>query len=164
MKHGLLALTLVVAGLLPPAHAQSSTAQKAPIGVPADAQLFNGKWYRVYFEKVAWHRAKEKCGALSGQLAVVPDAATWEFIKRLTPATIWLGATDEEVAGVWKWLDGTPWRFTAWLKGLPNNQGGKEHYLSVLTFKGERGWNDAVKEGNTPRREVSGYICEWKTK
>ncbi|OYW27236.1 MAG: hypothetical protein B7Z47_06850, partial [Chthoniobacter sp. 12-60-6] len=63
------------------APAQSPKAPKPPIGVPAAAKLFNGKWYHVYLEKVDWARAKAKCQAAGGQLVVIPDAATWDFVK-----------------------------------------------------------------------------------
>jgi len=93
--------------LSPLLYGQSPTPTKPPVGIPADATLFNGKWYRVYIERVPWTRAKEKCKGLGGQLAVVPDEQTWDFLKSRSPAALWLGGTDEETEGVWKWVDGT---------------------------------------------------------
>jgi hypothetical protein len=127
--------------------------QKPPIGVPSDAKWFNGKWYHVYLEQVTWERAKEKCAAAKGQLAVVPDAATWDFIKRLSPGRIWLGATDEHSEGIWKWVDGTPMTFKAWSKHEPNNYRGREHYLVAI----DESWNDLARDSPTV-----GFICEWK--
>lgn len=104
---------------------------KPPIYVPLDAHAFNGRWYKVYLDPVTWTRAKEKCESRRGQLAVVPDEKTWKFLKNLTEATVWLGATDEKHEGVWKWIDGTPWTYSAWLPDHPNNVGGVEHYLEI---------------------------------
>ena len=130
---------------------------KPPVGVPADAKLFNGKWYRTYFERVTWTRAKERCASLGGQLVVIPDAPTWTFVHGFAAdAWLWLGATDEQTESVWKWVDGTPMTFKAWGPTQPSNSGGKEHYLHIKNHT----WNDTPKDANN----VVGFICEWKAK
>lgn len=130
---------------------------KPPVGIPSDAVGFNGKWYKVYTENVTWKRAKEKCESLKGTLATVPDAATWEFVKTLTPASVWLGASDEATEGVWKWVDGSPVTFTAWVAKQPDNARKAEHFLS--THKG--GWNDIKNDGSAGATQVVGFICQW---
>src|SRR4051794_38572103 len=74
-------LLLGIVGLLP-AVAEAS-APKPPIGVPNDARYFNHKWYRVYLDKANWRQAKGRCEDLHGQLVVIPDAATEEFVRKL---------------------------------------------------------------------------------
>ena len=137
---------------------------KRPIGVPTDAELFNGKWYRLYNESLHWSTARQKCVTLGGQLVVVPDEPTWVFLReRIQKAMVWLGATDEASPGIWKWHDGTPFTFKAWHQGQPNNLEGKEHYLSTW----EGAWNDVRGDGKfTPNSplHVTGFICEWKDK
>lgn len=131
---------------------------KRPLGVPADAKPFNGRWYKVVLEKKSWHAARDKCKEMSGQLVTVPDAATWEFVEALTPASVWLGATDEKTEGVWVWVDGTPVDFKAWYPGQPDNSGG-EHYTA--TYKSQ--WADIPKGGTVGTLlQVQGFICEWK--
>jgi hypothetical protein len=137
-------------------------AVKPPVGVPADAKFYNGKWYRVYLEKVPWNRAKERCKALGGQLVVIPDQLTWEFLKTLSEqgtVQLWLGATDEVTEGVWKWIDGTPMKFKGWRPGEPNNAGGSENYLAI--YKGA--WADCPNGGEVGTVfKAQGFICEWK--
>ena len=112
-------------------------------------------------EKVDWPRAKAKCDALGGQLVVIHDEATWKFVKNLTKASVWIGATDEKTEGEWVWVDGTKMTFTSWAAGQPDNQGGAENYLS--TWRGD--WNDAPKDWNFQKESpVQGYICEWSVK
>ncbi len=145
------------------ATAQLSTPEKKPpVGIPSDAKLFNGKWYRVYLERTSWANARQKCTALRGQLVVITDEPTWEFVNALTQgAALWLGATDEQTEGVWKWVDGTPVTLKPWFQGQPDNARGVENYLA--TYKNL--WNDAPKAGEfMPRQFVVGYICEWKDK
>ncbi len=139
----------------------AQTPPKPPVGVPADAKFFQGKWYRVYLEKgLTWHRAKAKCQQLGGQLLTVSDASTWTFAQTLTKGPIlWIGATDEETTGLWKWIDGSPLSFTAWEPGQPDNAKGIQHY-AVMNKAGK--WDDLQKEVKSGPFEVMGFICEWK--
>lgn len=139
-----------LAQLPPPA------APKPPVGVPKDAKLFNGKWYKVIFEKVSWSSARDKCRTAGGQLVVIPDEPTWTFVKTLSPAFLWLGATDEKVEGVWEWVDGSPVSFAAWGNNQPDNHIEK----SYLYIRGKELWHDSVSND----KGVAGYICEWKAK
>jgi hypothetical protein len=164
MKPFLLLGTLLLALFAPDLKAQQPASEKPPLYVPADAKYFKGKWYRVYTEKASWRRAVDKCKTLRGQLALVPDKETWEFIKTLSSASLWLGATDEKAEGDWRWLDGTPVKFAVWITNNPNNQGGKEHYLAMVTHENKQGWNDFDMEGTTKTLTVSGSVCEWDAK
>ena len=46
----------------------------------------------------------------------------------------WLGGSDVEVEGDWRWVDGSNWDFQAWDmgQGQPNNYNGNQH---CLTYK-----------------------------
>lgn len=81
----------------------------------------------------AWATA---AGAELGAVPVcIEDSAENEFVwrefvlwdslesstTRFIPRSIWMGATDENVEGNWEWLDGTPWSWTNWGPGEPNN-------------------------------------------
>lgn len=142
------------------AHAQTPPlAPKRPLGVPADAKAFGGRWYKVVLEKKSWHAARDKCREMGGQLVTVPDAATWDFVKTLSQASVWLGATDEATEGAWKWVDGSDVTFTAWLGAGADNRGNEDY---LCTFRG--GWNDARKDGAFDNVQVAGFIVEWGPK
>ena len=132
---------------------------RRPLGVPADARHFNGRWYKVVLEKKSWHAARDKCKDMGGQLVTVPDAPTWEFVKTLTTASVWLGATDEVTEGVWVWVDGSPVAFSAWYPGQPDNSGSAEHFIAVY----KNAWADVPKSGTVGALfQVQGFICEWR--
>lgn len=159
MKHAFLIAALLFMALRGPVAAQSAAHAKPPVGVPADARLHQGKWYRVYFAKIGWKRARDKCHMLGGQLAIIPDKATQQFISQLAKGLqLWLGATDEKVNKLWVWVDGTPVKFTSWATAQPDNTDGVEHYLQTFDPKGR--WNDGAEND----RFVVGYICEWKAR
>ena len=156
MKTQIITTLAILITALNPLRAEEPASKTPPIGVPADAKIFNDNWYRVYLDKTAWKDAKQKCERLGGHLAVIPDAPTHAFVQELSNNLIlWLGAF-EKVEGLWQWVDGTPMKYTAWARGEPDNNG---HTLNVLaTWKG--GWADTT---NTAK-DVVGYICEWKAK
>jgi hypothetical protein len=144
-------LAIVVSQLI----AQQPSASKPPVGVPADATLFNGKWYRVYLERATWKAAKTKCERLGGQLAIVPDETTHAFIRALSKdLELWLGGF-EKLEGLWEWVDGTPMNFKGWAATQPDAGYGLQ---MLKTWRG--GWGDT----DNADRGVIGYICEWKAK
>jgi hypothetical protein len=158
MKTCLIILSLVF-GFLAQAECQTP-GPKPPLAAPKDAKLFNWKWYSVFQDKVSWQVARDKCARMGGQLAVIHDKATWDFVKGLTKIRVWLGATDDKVEGEWVWVDGTKMTFTAWSPGNPDNAHAKEHYLSGVLAK--EIWNDTGKEWDFYRESpVVGFICEW---
>jgi hypothetical protein len=139
------------------AHAQEAARKKPPVGVPQGAQLFDGKWYHVYLERMSWRNARDKCKRLGGQLAVVPDEATGTFLRELSEGLeLWLGATDEKVEGLWMWVDGTKMTYKNWSGEGPDNSHGREHFLTLSNDKGL--WNDVPED----HKRVVGYICQWK--
>jgi hypothetical protein len=60
----------------------------------------------------------------------------------LTVTVIWLGGTDEQVEGVWRWTStGMNFGYSNWDAGEPSNSGDEEHYL-VLSMTKFGAWND----------------------
>jgi Lectin C-type domain len=159
MKARLIILVFVLAPCL---FCQQPAMPRPPVGVPADATLFNGRWYAVAVDKVSWHTARDKCKRVGGQLAIVPDEATWKFIAGLTQLQVWLGATDERAEGQWKWVDGSEMKFAMWSDINPTNSGGSEHYLMM---KRNGTWNDTPSEWDYYKDSpIVGYVCEWKAR
>jgi hypothetical protein len=130
---------------------------KPPVGVPVHAKYFKGKWYALYLENTTWRRAQDKCRTLGGQLVCIPDAQTQAFIKELSKGLeLWIGATDEKVEGLWKWVDGSEVKYEAW--GQEQPRGGKRENYMGLGWKGTA-WFDAPDNWG-----CVGFICEWKGK
>lgn len=136
-------------------HAEPPKKLNPPIGVPADAIFFHGKWYKVQFAVMSWTTAKDKCKAAGGQLAVIPDAGTQAFLKKIAgSANVWLGASDARTEGRWVWVDGTPLQFSAWAEGQPDDLDGRQHFLHMV----DGVWDDTVRD----EKRVNAYICEWR--
>lgn len=132
-------------------------APKRPLGVPEDAVFHRGSWYRIVLDEGDWNAARQKAEKMGGHLAVIKDAETNEMIVKLADGLLlWLGATDEEVDGLWKWVDGDKLTFKAWGTGEPNG-GRRENYLR-LGIRGK--WIDVNERGGANR--PVGFIVQWK--
>ncbi|KAK6486771.1 lectin-like isoform X2 [Huso huso] len=54
-----------------------------------------------------------------------------------------------------KWTDGSPWRFTNWMLGEPNNSGSDENCIEIF-HNGDRRWNDINC------RDKKSFICSYR--
>ncbi len=127
---------------------------------PADARSHGGHWYKVFEDdQISWHAAKKKCEEMGGYLVCIETKAEQDFIADLCDGEYYyLGGTDEAAEGEWKWVNGSPWKFTYWMEGQPNNYGDDENCLA--TYDGGE-WVDVAAEGDGFWMPI-GYICEWE--
>jgi len=138
-------------------------ASDTPPGPPApleDAVEFGGHHYRLVddVEDLSWTSAKKACEADGAYLTTVTGEDEAAFIAGLCDDRyMYLGASDHEEEGVWKWVDGSPWEFTHWMPGQPNDYSGSEDYLA--TYDGGE-WVDVDRSGGDFWMPT-GYICEW---
>ncbi len=125
-----------------------------------DANHFNGKSYKVIYRKCSWADAKSECEKLGGQLVVIHDQATQDFVKSIAGGKVlWLGATDDLNEGTWKWVDGTEMKFKPFAPHQPDNARGNENHLLMWP---DGKWNDAANMWeNVLAYKPVGYICEW---
>ena len=93
--------------------------------------------------KKTWTDAEEFCQQEGGNLVSVTSEAINEHIykekKRRDLSWLWLGGSDQDKEGVWKWSDGSLWEINNWNLGEPSNQTG-QHCLSQAFYSLK--WND----------------------
>ncbi len=147
----------------------------------ADESLFfedNGHFYEfVTANDVTWEDAKSAAAAmrkngLRGYLATITTQGENEFIQAKLEGQGWIGASDAEEEGNWKWVTGPEagtqfWsgnasgmavsgRYSNWDNSEPNDFLTGEDYGHLLT-DGE--WNDYDSPAVAGR--ISGYVVEY---
>ena len=113
--------------------------------------------YKLFDEKKTWSQAEAHCMGLGGHLASIQSPEEDKFVADLGFASdeefVFLGGS--EVDKKWVWTDGTPFEYTNWLEGEPNNS--LENCIMLWKQKGDK-WNDTICN-----REIK-FICKMMSK
>jgi uncharacterized repeat protein (TIGR02543 family) len=124
--------------------------------------------FQIVEGSYTWHEAKADAEARGGRLAVLDTQekmnqanaflegqGSWPFM--------WIGLSDDQNEGQWKWIGGQALAISNWQPNQPSGSGpngGDEDYGHILPFPGEDSgmWNDLPNEGgyNSP----IGYLLE----
>ncbi|XP_058623541.1 CD209 antigen-like protein C, partial [Onychostoma macrolepis] len=96
--------------------------------------LDNPKWitykrnsYYVSSEWKNWVDSRRDCLQRGADLIIINNKEEQEFITKVTSANIvWIGLTDSDNEGVWKWVDGNALTTGFWANTEPNNIAGDE--------------------------------------
>lgn len=134
------------------------TGSPAPLLNPA-----NGRRYEV-IECGTWTSCRSAARAKGGELATVRSKAENDWLianvlwQARTEWGLWIGLTEEQQEGVWRWSSGEPVTFTNWRSGEPNNlwvDGRPEAYGHV--WRGSAAptylpgvWNDIIDQPIPP--------------
>lgn len=122
---------------------------------PKDLVKFDGHTYALITEPATWYVAKRRCEEMGGHLAYCKSGKEYAFLYKMSGKnSIYLGATDEEREGLWRWHDGTLWMPNTW--ETDNGGSGSLGPQHFLTLDGNRNvLNDVSGSERLP------YICEW---
>ncbi|MDM8530354.1 Ig-like domain-containing protein [Anaerolineales bacterium HSG25] len=143
----------------------------------AIAYADNGHFYEyVASNGITWYDAKETASGsrlygLKGYLGTMTSEGENSFVQEKVSGYAWIGGSDEESEGTWKWVTGpeagtTFWQgeedgspvdgnFTAWKNKEPNNDHNTgEHHLH---FYDDKEWNDFYYDDSS----IKGYVVEY---
>lgn len=115
--------------------------------VPADAVEFGGHHYRIYDADVAdYDEAVAFCRRLGGELAAVTSEEEnrflYEYLYQSGYDHVFLGASDSQEDGNWRWSSGEAFGFYKWAPGEPNNDRGSEEHIAMYRVLTDGSWND----------------------
>lgn len=138
---------------------ETSISESNENNIPFTAQSWNEHFYQVYEIPMDWNEAKIYCENMGGHLLTINGQDEQNFINSLNfeRTDYWIGGTDEDCEGRWKWITDEAWQYENWHDNQPDNDKDIENYL-VLVTSWNNEWNDAPLEGANDDR---GFICEW---
>uniref|UniRef100_A0A8C9ZD13 Ladderlectin-like n=1 Tax=Sander lucioperca TaxID=283035 RepID=A0A8C9ZD13_SANLU len=123
---------------------------------------FNGRCFRYVPRPMTWAQAEKNCESLGGNLASVRNIMEYHNLQRLIMTNshaykeTWIGGTDAQEERQWFWSDGTPFHYSNWCRGEPNNHGGRQNCLQ-MNFGAHKCWDDLQCYSQRPS------VCAKKT-
>jgi hypothetical protein len=103
--------------------------------------IHEGHSYFLSNTKVTPDVAHANALATGGHLATANDLGENQFIAGFIADRIWIGFTDRDVEGSWKWITSEPVNYTNWAPYEPNNAGNED--WAVINWSGTNpDWND----------------------
>merc|ERR1719419_2086194 len=117
-----------------------------PTFSPTDFSLcYQDFCYLKSHEKMTWDEAVDYCIQLDAALASIHSAGENSYIQDHVKEDewSWIGLNDVKTEGVFEYVDGTPFDYSNWDSGQPNNGGGIEDMVHMW---GGGKWNDKDAE------------------
>ncbi|MEC7523729.1 MAG: lectin-like protein [Myxococcota bacterium] len=128
-------------------------------GCPCARHVHAGRSYLLCSDGRQWAEARSFCEGLGYDLATLTSGPESDFARSLLSGRdiVWIGMSDLEVEGTWRWVDGTLlWRdgatfgYQAWEAGFPAD-GGAGADCGIVTVDG---WRDIRCNIGIP------FLCE----
>ncbi|KAG8535797.1 hypothetical protein GDO81_027758 [Engystomops pustulosus] len=101
-----------------------------------------------------WQQSLHWCREQGAHLVVINNQEEQDFLKRTVEMPSWIGLSDRDMEGQWKWVDGTPYDLTPklWFQKQPDNLGNED---CAVLLPGSM-WND------DKCRKLYSSVCEYK--
>ena len=123
---------------------------------------FTGKCYKYSSLKTNRTEAFRYCKSSnenpSSTLVSIPNNETNNFLLTLTIESAWTGGYRKSDGVSWGWTDGSPWTFSNWSPGEPNNYSGEDNFVEINVLGPTVGlWND-----DPDVRYARGALCQYE--
>ncbi|CAH1238873.1 THBS4 [Branchiostoma lanceolatum] len=107
---------------------------------------YGGYRYRVVTTSLNYDQAEARCQHYGGHLVHIKSSQQNSFVANMAidagRLDCWIGCTDRQSEGVWRWSDGSSLSYRSWEPGEPNNCCGGEDCAEIRGYSGFTGWND----------------------
>uniref|UniRef100_A0A8C1VHE5 Zmp:0000001103 n=1 Tax=Cyprinus carpio TaxID=7962 RepID=A0A8C1VHE5_CYPCA len=111
---------------------------------------YNLSLYFISSEWKSWTESRRYCTERGADLIIINNREEQNFVNSIAGSTlVWIGLTDSDEEGRWKWVDGSNMISSFWWSGEPSGYRGKNCAVSYPS-----GWYD--NQCNTAYK----WICE----
>ncbi|XP_067289935.1 CD209 antigen-like protein C [Pseudorasbora parva] len=121
---------------------------------------YQSSFYYISNEEKSWTESRRYCTARGADLIIINNRKEQDILKKVSDGTlVWIGLTDSEVEGRWKWVDGSSLTsgFSFWWSGEPN--GGSKENCVLAVNHGQR-WPQSLGWLDDPCDRAYQWICE----
>ncbi|KAL3066795.1 hypothetical protein OYC64_016695 [Pagothenia borchgrevinki] len=108
---------------------------------PLGWKYFSSSLYTISSIRKNWQESRDDCLQKGADLVIVNSREEENFLSQFHE-TMWIGLTDLETEGTWKWVDGTPMTERYWGPGEPNGRT-SENCGDIKQYDLGKRWNDA---------------------
>ncbi|KAL7841272.1 hypothetical protein SRHO_G00249630 [Serrasalmus rhombeus] len=113
-----------------------------------EKHINNPEWsyfkYSLYYistEIKTWSESREDCREREADLLIINSREEQDFIEKLRRGQwSWIGLTDSETEGVWKWVDGSALTTKFWGSGEPSSYGDED--CVITGYASVNNWAD----------------------
>ncbi|XP_028282534.1 CD209 antigen-like protein 2 [Parambassis ranga] len=102
--------------------------------------LFKCSTYYVSSEKKTWQASRDDCRQRGADLIIINSEEEQSFANQFKKY-MWIGLTDLQTEGTWRWVDGTPLNTSYWGTKEPNGDS-EENCGDIKSFNAKNSWND----------------------
>nr|XP_055061352.1 C-type lectin domain family 4 member K-like [Misgurnus anguillicaudatus] len=121
-------------------------------------KYFKSSLYSISTVNMNWTAGRLHCNKSGADLVVINSKEEMIFVHSLiSDMGAWLGLTDAENEGVWKWVDGKDLTTSYWVRGQPDNggiHGNEDCGATAFDAPALQSWHDC------PCDYISFVICE----
>ncbi|CAI5679840.1 unnamed protein product [Oreochromis niloticus] len=101
---------------------------------------FSDSLYQVSSEQKSWEESRQDCLQKGSDLVIINSREEQNFVNQFK-RLLWIGLTDSETEGTWKWVDGTQVNTSYWNSG-ESNGGRGENCGQIKAYDSQNSWND----------------------
>ncbi|XP_062420865.1 C-type lectin domain family 4 member E-like [Pungitius pungitius] len=116
---------------------------------PEGWKMLSGSSYLFSTRADSWTNARTDCRDQGADLVIIDSPQEQKLISDIVKSHTWIGLSDTEIEGTWKWVNGTPLTATEAYWGAkpgsvqPDDAGGNEDCVEmVVSWNSKRNWND----------------------
>ncbi|XP_077098919.1 C-type lectin domain family 4 member M-like [Siphateles boraxobius] len=111
-------------------------------------------------EKKSWTESRRDCRERGADLIIINNREEQDFVENMTgSAIVWIGLTDSDVDGTWKWVDGNTLTSGFWASGEPNG-GRRENCVVTVAVPTKPEWGNRVGWLDVECTKAFQWICE----